>query len=91
MIETTQEERDGARVSWDEHPSSERGDIWKRLLNDADRLAAIEQQVRALADEIVKALREAKAVRLMIAEQDNIEAYTDDLDDIISRLEALNG
>lgn len=50
MSETTQEERDHARSSWNEHPSSERGDIWKRLLNDADRLAAIERQVRELAD-----------------------------------------
>lgn len=61
MTETTKEERDDARASWDEHPGSERGDVWKRLINDADRLAQTEQgRVPETVLEIMEELHKAR-------------------------------
>lgn len=42
MTETTQEERDHIRKHW------RKGGLYQRILNDADRLAEIDRQVRKL-------------------------------------------
>lgn len=51
MGETTQEERDNIRRLW-EAGGGVPIDVWRRALNDADRLANIERRVRELADRI---------------------------------------